>query len=188
MIRSFVAIEVPSEIRHKLAEICRALKGLGLIGSFVRPEAMHLTLQFLGNIEEDSVPGIERALQDACKGVRPFTLTVRGLGVFPHPGRPRVAWAGLDNCPALTTLHQRLGSALSREGFEPETRAFHPHLTLLRLKSQKNSPSLARFVREKEENLPPMPFPVSSVHLFQSILGPGGAKYHRLASTPLTGE
>jgi RNA 2',3'-cyclic 3'-phosphodiesterase len=184
MIRSFIAIDLSTEIRESIAAISRRLSRLGLDGRFSKPESTHLTLKFLGSIEESRVPHIHAAMERSLQGIEPFTLLIRSLGVFPHLGNPRVLWVGVEPSHALSLLQRRLEETLGELGFEAETRPFRPHLTLIRLRSSRNLAELVQFLRQ-EGDLDVGSLPVDAVHLYQSILRPEGAEYRRLVGVRL---
>jgi RNA 2',3'-cyclic 3'-phosphodiesterase len=184
MIRSFVAVDLPSDLRESIAAVNKRLSRLRLDGRFSKPESIHLTLKFLGDIEESRVPEIREAIETSARGIEPFSVAVRSLGVFPHLARPRILWLGLEPSQALNLLQRRVEESLARLGFEAEARPFKPHLTLIRLKSVRNTTELVQFLK-LEESREVGTLPVDAVHLFQSILRPDCAEYRRLASVAL---
>ncbi len=178
--RAFIAIAVPELVLSSCEEIMVRLKGLKLQGRFAKTESIHLTLQFLGNIEEDQIAPIAQVLEQAGKGVTPFDLEVRGLGVFPQLSNPRVVWIGVEPVDALTTLQSKIQQGLEPLGFPKENRDFHPHLTLLRLKSRKNLRQLAQYIDTEGPGLRAGVIQAEQIHLYQSILKPQGAEYRQL--------
>jgi len=146
---------------------------------------MHLTLQFLGNVEEEQIPGITEILEQAGKGVTPFDLEMGRLGVFPHLTHPRVVWIGVEPVDALTTLQSKIQQGLEPLGFPKENRDFHPHLTLLRLKSRKNLRQLAHYIDTEGPGLKAGVIRAEQIHLYQSILKPQGAEYRKLCTARL---
>ncbi len=183
MIRSFLAVQLPPVVVQYLERVSAQLQGLGLHGRFVRPESVHLTLKFLGDIEKSRVEQLAEQVEQCCSGFESFELKAGGVGVFPHLKRPRVVWVGLGTSRELSQLQRCIDSRLDREGFPSDKRPFHPHLTLLRLKSQRNVPELTRFISlaPQEE----MKFQVEEVHLWRSLLRPDGARYVKLATSRL---
>ena len=161
------------------------LKGLNLQGRFAKTRSMHLTLQFLGNIEEEQIPGIAEILEQAGQGVAPFDLEVGRLGVFPHLTHPRVAWIGVEPIDALMTLQSKIQQGLEPLGFPKENRDFHPHLTLLRVKSRKNLHQLAQYIETEGPGQRAGVIKAEQVHLYQSILKPQGAEYRQLLTCEL---
>lgn len=185
MIRAFVALDLPQPVLQELDQVARELKALGIEGRFPRLEGLHLTLKFLGNVREEQVEEIGTVLDGVFRQRSAFQLQPRGLGAFPRPADPRVVWMGLQSSPDLIQLQQSVESALQPLGFEPEGRPFHPHLTLVRLKSRKNLQELIRFLREEGSLHSTSPFVVEEGYLFQSVLRPAGTEYRKLRSFPL---
>lgn len=179
-IRTFLAIELPKEIKDNLREVQNNLKSKGPQVKWVRSESIHLTLNFFGNIEENSIDDIFHAVNTVVPRFNPFHLEVRGVGVFPNISRPRVIWAGIEfERGTLDILHKELNTQLSRIGFEPDKREFTPHLTLGRVKTLKEKRQLIeRIERVKDHNLGS--FHVDNLFLFKSDLQPTGAVYTKL--------
>ncbi len=186
MIRSFIAFELPTEVRTSLAAIQNALKDSVPGVRWVKPAGIHLTLSFLGDIPEEQVPDIHGAVGKAAEGARPLSLRLSDVGAFPDPSRPRVVWVGLDGDVAeLAEIKKKLDRELSPLGFVPEGRAFRPHLTLGRVKIQKNIQGLKElFARVGLAR--PVPFMVTKLILFKSDLFPDGARYTPLAEVEMT--
>ena len=146
-IRSFIAIELPAELKLELVQLEAQLKSGGQFGvKWVNPDGIHLTMKFLGNVAVDRVEGITRAMEEAARGISPFQLRVKELGVFPNFKRVQVAWVGLSGeVDKLAQLHKRIESNLTPLGFPPESRPFTPHLTLARLRAQTSLDNRQRF-------------------------------------------
>jgi 2'-5' RNA ligase len=187
VIRSFVAISIPDTILERIEESISDLRDLGLEARFSKVQSIHLTLKFLGNVNQERIPLVVTALQEGVQEASSFALTVHELGVFPNLRKPRVVWAGIEQDQRLTALQQRVEACLQPLGFEAERRSFHPHLTLARLKSRRNLSALLCHLEGVGETFHAGRFGVEEIHLFQSILRPEGAQYHRLASFPLVG-
>jgi len=137
-VRSFIAIELPDELKLGLAQLEAQLKmSKQPWVKWVDPYSIHLTLKFLGSIAADRISEITRAMEEAIQGISPFHLEVKDLGVFPSLRRVQVAWVGISGeVDKLSQLQQHLESNLARLGFAPESRPFTPHLTLARLRNQ----------------------------------------------------
>lgn len=135
-IRSFIAIELPQELKLALARIRDKLKsGSRAPVKWVDPDSIHLTLKFLGNIDSDITGKITSALEEAVRGTSPFSVELSGLGVFPNIRRVQVVWVGLAGEVAkLGQLQQRIETGLIPLGFAAESRSFTPHLTLGRVR------------------------------------------------------
>ena len=178
--RAFIAIAVSEPVLNSCEEIMARLRNLNVHGRFSKTESIHLTLQFLGNIEEDQIVRIAQVLEQAGSGVAPFDLEVGRLGVFPHLTHPRVVWIGVEPVDALMTLQSKIQQGLEPLGFPKENRDFHPHLTLLRLKSRKNLRQLAQYIDTEGPGLRAGVIQAEQIHLYQSILKPQGAEYLKL--------
>lgn len=128
MIRLFVSLEMPEEVRARLEALCCDVPG----ARWTDPEQLHLTVRFIGEVEGHVFEEIRDGLGAVC--VEPFELTLRGVGHFPPRGQPRVLWAGIERSEALTLLRQRVDRNLGRAGVPAEGRNFSPHVTLGRLR------------------------------------------------------
>jgi len=146
---------------------------------------LHLTLKFLGDIPAALIPDITHAMQSIAMEHAPFNIPARGLGCFPTPVRPRVLWMGLvDTEHALTSLQQHLDAALVGHGIPCESKPFHPHLTLARIRKPARYPqflSLLHTYRTQYFG----DIPVNTLHFVQSQLHHTGAIYTLLRSVPL---
>ncbi|MEK6534878.1 MAG: RNA 2',3'-cyclic phosphodiesterase [Thermodesulfobacteriota bacterium] len=188
-IRAFLALDPPEEILREIERIQDRLRKL-IRGDlrWVRPEGIHLTLKFFGDVSENAVVNISVVAGQAAAAVGSFELAIGGTGVFPDPSRPRVVWLGMNGEVArLVTFQQGLERALREIGFPPEERPFRPHLTLGRIKSPKGLTGLAEAL-EKEKTVTAGRFTASGLSLFQSELTPRGAVYTRLAGYPFAGQ
>jgi len=188
-VRSFIAIELPEEIKSGLARLQARLKtGQPPSVKWVNPNSIHLTLKFLGNVAIDQIDGITRAMEAAARGTAPFHLEVRELGVFPNMRRVQVVWVGMSGDLArLGRLQQRIESNLEPLGFTPEARKFTPHLTLARLREQATPDereSLGQLIAGTGFEVAP-DFTVDAVNLIKSQLTREGAIYHRISSVKL---
>ncbi len=183
--RCFIAISLPEELKAKISGIQEKLKAAGADVSWTRPEGMHLTLKFFGEIEDRRIPKIEKALDMAVDGISPFTLSVSGMGMFPDMRRPRVVWIGLkEDGGNLLRLNKCVEEELKKIGFPPEERRFTPHTTLGRIRSNRNIEKLLRLIDE-EKGIDTGGFDVSEIHLIKSELKPAGAVYTELYSVQM---
>jgi len=155
---------------------------------WVRPESIHLTLKFFGNIEEESIEEISRVITGVASKFTPFHLEVRDIGVFPNLMRPRVIWVGVDEAEdTLKILYNETEKNLEKIGYDPEQRPFNPHLTLGRVKSLKEK----RILIEKIEQFKGCElgsFQIEALYLFKSELRPAGAVYSKLNAFKLAGS
>jgi 2'-5' RNA ligase len=133
-VRLFVAVNLPGAVRRALWAAAAPLREARLPVKWTAEEALHLTLKFLGEVEEQRAAPIGEALTAAVKTVRPFDIGLGGFGAFPTAERPRVLWIGLERHPALELLANDVERSLGPHGFAPELKPFHPHLTIGRVK------------------------------------------------------
>lgn len=185
--RSFIAIELPETIQSALSDIQTDFKKTDVDVRWVRPENIHLTLKFLGTIEESMVISITDVLQKASGNYRTFTLTLSGVGVFPNVRSPRVVWVGMNESSVLTELQADIEDGLASLGFEREKRKYTAHLTLGRFKSSRGKSILKEKIETYRERVTGS-FDVGTISLMKSDLGPSGAKYTRVAEARLGKE
>jgi 2'-5' RNA ligase len=187
VIRAFIAVEIAPKTVQKISEAITQLK-LWIPGiRWVAPTNLHLTLKFLGDIDEAKVGPIAEALQRHLAPFPRFTINAKGLGVFPDAKRPRVLWVGLEGS-YLTTLASTVETALEPLGFVPEKRGFKPHLTVGRWRQSDKSP--AKFGEElgrwKAHEFGE--FTVREIIFFQSMLRPEGAIHRPLKDITLSNQ
>lgn len=183
--RLFVALNPPAEERERLHEATLPLREAGLPVRWAAPEAIHLTLKFLGWVRPEQVDRIVEVVAEAASKTQPFEMPVRGFGAFPSLRRPRVIWAGVEATPPLRCVKHDLEWLLAPLGFEREVRAFQPHLTLGRARKEAQAGDFRDFETLVAEADYLSSFPVETVDLMQSRLSPAGARYERIASAPL---
>jgi len=185
-LRLFVALELPPDAKDGILTVIEDLRARGIRASWSREGTLHLTLAFLGDTDEDDVDAVAGALATAAAGVPPFRWTVRGLGAFPSPRRPRVVWAGVEAPEALFDLKQRIDTELRPLGFKPDRRRFRPHITLGRIRREGDAPALGRHIASLD--VPECTVPSNEVILMKSTLRKGGALHEALERFPLTGR
>lgn len=184
--RVFVALDVPEEVRARLADLSARLKKICPSARWVRLEGVHITLKFIGEVPSEKLEQIGRALSDVSP-FGPITVRFAGLGFFPAARRPRVFWAGVQADPRLAELAAAIEMKLAPLGIEPERRSFHPHLTLARFEFPQGSEALREAVEAAgEPEFGEETF--REFHLYQSVLKHSGAEYTRLVTYPLSGE
>jgi 2'-5' RNA ligase len=188
-IRSFIAVELPGDLKQALARLQEQLKsGHHTPVKWVDPYSIHLTLKFLGNITTDMVGKITGVLEEAVRGIAPFRLEVRGLEAFPSLKRVQVVWVGMTGeVDRLSRLQQLIESSLATLGFATESRPFIPHLTLARCRD--------RVTPIERQHLGQIiagisfgevyAIDVTAIHLMRSQLTREGAVYSRLSSINL---
>lgn len=175
--RLFVAIDLPDDIRQSAADICRGVHGV----RWLPPEQLHLTLRFIGEVDDAVNAAIRRGL--AAIALPPFPVSLQGVGCFPSPRRPRVLWVGLSGGTPLMQLQHDVETAVVAAGLPPEERPFSPHITLARLKDHREGDAAPFLTRNASFHSGP--FTVDTFHLYSSILTAKGAIHRREASYPL---
>lgn len=185
-IRTFVAIKLNDDLTHSLDRLMDDLRPRLPARSvrWVDASKIHLTLKFLGDVGPSQIAPITEALEIAAGHAEPFSFELSGLSCFPNTRRPRVVWVGVhEPSGVLRTLHKAVDTELKGLGFEPERRAFSPHLTLGRVRRDASS-SAVREIGQVIESLTVDAIGrqgVTAVHLFKSDLRPSGAVYTSLA-------
>lgn len=175
-LRIFIAIELPAVIRTALSDLQQQLRPLGRGVSWTRPEGIHLTLKFLGDVESGRIEAIAQAVERACHGTAAFGMTVAGVGGFPNLTRPRVLWVGIEESTGrLKTIQEQIETELSALGYPREQRRFSPHLTLGRVKSPDTLQPLCAEMQKR--GFAPIPFAAGSIVIMRSELKPDGALY-----------
>jgi 2'-5' RNA ligase len=174
---------LPDDLRQRLATAIERLRLHAADVTWVAPANLHVTLKFLGQVDETRVSALADALRAALADQRAVDVTVRGLGAFPSATRPRVLWAGLEDATdGLTAIAERVDTCCGRLGFAPETRAFAAHVTIGRVREARRQPALADALAR------PVDFGrvrVERVSLMRSELSPRGARYSELFAAPL---
>ena len=188
--RVFVAIELPDAVKAEFSGLIAAIDSLGLRGvRTVRPQGIHLTLKFLGDVSAELIPQIETAMDVATSEVAPFDLSLGDTGVFPNPRATRVLWVGVGgDLDSLGQLRQRVEESLAELGFRPERRRFNPHITAGRLRdsvSNRDRRRVTETLLSHEYERPPIR--VESISLIRSVLYPDGAIYEPIYSVDLSG-
>jgi len=173
--RLFIALDIPAEVRAALTKYMERARALAHEARWARVEGLHVTLKFIGHVDDSVVEKIKAAL--ASIKTAPFEVTFTGVGFFPNPNAARVFWAGVDGRDHLPRLASTIDAALENLGFERETKPYHPHLTLARTSS--------RPLRELRQLLdgPPPQFGTMTAReffLYQSQPQKGGSKYTKL--------
>lgn len=192
--RLFAAITLGPELQkvlgaavRKLQDALRERRDYSAV-RWVPPDKIHLTLKFLGQVDEGRIPEVIAALEESSSGITQFKLTVHGLGCFPNARRPTVIWAGLASQVSLAAeLVKRLEDSFDRLGFPRETRPFSPHLTLGRVRREVGHADRAA-VGAIVEAFPAQRYgaiAADAIHLIKSDLKPGGPVYTTLRSIAL---
>ena len=169
MIRLFIALDLPWELKQRLALLCGGIPGARWIAS----ENFHLTLRFIGEVEPLQAEEIDHALPTVR--VPAFELNLAGVGTFAKAGRAAALWVGADRNPALDHLQTKIETALRRSGLEPERRRFAPHVTLARLDNVPEA-KIAAYV-QAHNLFRAAPVRMALFTLFSSVLGRDGSVY-----------
>lgn len=179
--RTFVAVFPPPEVREALVGAARELPVAGPV-RWARPENVHLTLKFLGDVGKENLLGrVAEALKAVCGRHEPFEAEPSVFGAFPSAGRARILWAGIDEgSDRLRGLAEDVEASMEPLGFEREDRAYTPHLTLGRARAR------PVVLEALETSLTVPNFTVRNVELVQSVLGGAGVAYSTLATYPLS--
>lgn len=175
--RVFIAIPLPVDIRASLASLCHGIAG----AKWTQPENMHITLRFLGELNDEQCRDLDDELSEInCPR---FDLTFRSFGCFDKRGHVHTLWAALDKSPELERLFEKVESASVRAGLEKARRKFKPHTTLARFRHVEDR-EIGTFM-ESRNPYSSEPFPAQSFVMYQSLRGNEGPRYEVLAEYPL---
>ena len=183
--RAFIAIDLEPGIKEALLALVRDLKATRADVRWAAAAGMHLTLKFLGPVDEGQAARVKDVLSKVAGRHGPFRLELRGTGAFPGERSPRVLWVGFADEPALAALQSDLEASLVPEGFEREERDFRPHLTLGRVKGpQRLAQAMTELAKHREESFGAMT--AARLTLFESLLRPEGAEYRTVFEVSLS--
>ena len=183
--RTFIAIEIPEEIKKEMAKVQDELKRSGADAGWTRPEGIHLTLKFLGEVPEAKIEEIKNALVQAAEATSRFRLKITGAGAFPNPKNPRVVWLGVSgDIDKLSALQGSVEESMTAMGFDREERAFSPHLTLARIKYLRPRYSWQTAI-DSIKDIKLAEFDVDHVSLMKSDIKPSGAVYTEIGRARL---
>ncbi|HUI67171.1 MAG TPA: RNA 2',3'-cyclic phosphodiesterase [Nitrospirota bacterium] len=183
--RTFIAIEIPAEIITEMAKVQDELKRSGADAGWTRPEGIHLTLKFLGEVPEAMIEEIKSALVQAAEATGRFRLKIAGAGAFPNPKKPRVVWLGVSgDIDRLSALQGSVEKLMGAIGFDREERAFSPHLTLARIKYLRPRFSWQKAI-DSIKDIKLAEFEVDHVSLMKSDIKPSGAVYTEIGKVSL---
>ncbi len=182
--RTFIAVELPPEVKRKIEEVQSPLKKTDTYVSWVKPGNVHLTLKFLGEIDEGRIENVFKGTETALEGSKRFKLSLKDLGCFPNLRRPRVVWVGVDKGKGeLSKMQRQIEEELFKFKFPREQRSFSPHLTIGRVKSPKNIEKLIGLI--ETTNFQTEEVEVDEVVVMKSQLHPQGAIYTPLKKIKL---
>lgn len=188
-IRSFLAFDLPLQIRQVLLRVHDELKRSSLDVRWVRPDGIHLTVVFLGNVREGDVASIVEAVGEGCSPYGPFPVALQGMGCFPNSRNPRVLWLGVkSDLERMYRFQKDLQERLLPFGVRAEKRDFRPHLTLGRFRTSGKKAAELGEVLIKYRGLTSPLGSLNELVLYKSDLKPGGAVYTKMKSWALTGD
>jgi RNA 2',3'-cyclic 3'-phosphodiesterase len=183
--RLFIAIEIPEDSKKGLAEVQDKIKDSGVDAGWTRPEGIHLTLKFLGEVSEAKVPEIMAALADATKETTGFRLEIADAGAFPNPKNARVVWIGVSGeREKLTRLQAAVEKGMDHIVFKRENRAFTPHLTLGRIKFIRSRDTWLKAL-DGIKDVKLLGFDARTVCLMKSELKSSGSVYTEIGKVKL---
>jgi len=183
-VRTFIAIELPQEVREYLESRQTDLASAGGDVKWVRPDDIHLTLAFLGNVPVEEIAAVAAAVRGAAAGMEPIRLRAGGAGCFPPRGRPRVVWIGIEEpTGALARLQGAVAEATARFAEKPERREYKAHLTVGRVRGGRGAEELSEAVAALADAKGPE-FEAAEVVIFESVLAREGPTYMPLARVP----
>jgi RNA 2',3'-cyclic 3'-phosphodiesterase len=187
MIRAFVALDLPAATQQALASLQKEWEQLKAPVAWIKPDKVHLTLKFLGNITPEQVAGIQSSLGDIASRIAPFRLQPAACGAFPSIKQMRVIWVGLNgDLDALHALQQATEMGLIALNFPAEERSFRGHLTLGRVKGRSHLYQLQEALL-RQQGFHAEAFEVREIVLYRSELRPEGARYTSLFRAGLGG-
>lgn len=179
--RCFIAIDIGDEVRNRLEFTARDFKRFGADIRWVKSGSMHLTLKFLGEIDKETAEEVKKVLTAVAEEHGRFSINVKGTGAFPGYSRPRVLWVGVEAPERLKLIFKEIEEGLGMLGFKEDRRAFRPHLTLGRVRTQEGMRPVLSELRKQEDNFFGS-INAASIDLMKSVLKPTGAVYKRLFS------
>jgi RNA 2',3'-cyclic 3'-phosphodiesterase len=183
-VRCFIAIDVPPEVKKKIDASIIALKSLQADVRWVKPESMHLTLKFLGHIETTKLDEVKERLPHWASSMGAFSFSLSSWDQFPQKGMPRVLWLGIkEGKDKLCLLAQEIEKGCLALGFSPEVRDLSPHLTVGRVKGDRNIQKLTEVLRN--EKFTSQKVAADHLTLYESKLTSEGAQYRVISSAEL---
>lgn len=182
--RCFVAIEIPDAVTAAITAASEPLRSQLEDVRWVKPHNLHLTLRFLGEIDDAMAKSTASELRRRIGGHERFTLALSGFGAFPSPRRPSVLWAGIEASDVLSRLQSDCEAAVGEAGAEPEKKSFRPHVTIGRVRRGKKTGDIGEALSDSSSGLGGV-FPVDRVVLVRSTLAPSGSIYETLDALAL---
>jgi 2'-5' RNA ligase len=187
-LRAFLAFELSDPLKESMHRVSAELKNSGLDAKWVKIDNIHLTVLFLGDIEEQWIDQIDAAARMTCSQFAPFTIHLQGMGCFPNKKKARVLWLGLDgDLDRMADFQKKLQTGLKSLNIKEEDREFKPHLTLGRFRTPGHQGEILNSVLQQYQGLTSPSLSLTELVLFKSDLKPGGAEYTELRTWPLSG-
>jgi 2'-5' RNA ligase len=184
-LRTFVAVDLGREIRQRIVALQEELARTGTEVKWVEPENLHVTLLFLGEVEDREIPQVCRIVADGAQQQPAFLMSIESVGCFPNVRRPRVVWVGVgEGAQPLIALHDALEIPLQELGYRREERRYTPHVTLGRVKSDRSTAALASAL-ERKAVWKGGEITVGEILVMSSKLSPQGPRYNVLSRAPL---
>ena len=185
--RAFIAIPLPDNTHKELSLLQDRLRKSNADIKWTNPADIHITLKFLGDIDEKAMSLIAQAVRDTSKQHTSFDISISKTGAFPSPLRPQTIWAGIhEDRPACIILQKQIELCTEKSVPKKEAREFFPHLTLGRLRSQRNKQALIKILEKEKDFSIITKIPVNKIVLFSSLLTQEGPVYSSLEKFPLT--
>ena len=182
-LRCFIAINIPEPIKQSIGDIMEIFKKTGADVKWVPYMNIHITLRFLGSTKESLIETIKDTLHKKLLPYNPFYIKISGIGCFPDTRHPKVIWVGIEDSDFIINLQKDVEDEMVKFGYPSEKRAFSPHLTIGRARSQKRMPEMLKKLNEFStltfENME-----INGITLMKSELNPAGANYYTLAEIP----
>ena len=179
-LRTFIAVEISAAVRTKAEELIELLRASRADVKWVEPHNLHLTLQFLGDVPENLIAEVCKAVERGAGEVEPFELEICGAGAFPNLGKPRTIWLGAkEGAERMADLHDNIALTLADLGFQDEDRRYQTHLTIGRVKTMQNVALLGPLLKQHVD-FPAGKFHVDQATVFSSRLERGGPIYEKL--------
>jgi 2'-5' RNA ligase len=186
-VRLFYALELDGALRTALDHALAPLRVVEPDLAWVHADKLHLTMKFLGDVDERDVERLTAAADGVANGHRPFEMTIGGVGAFPNFRRGRVVWVGVESDPRLELFHHDLEVACAEAGFEVEGRPFRPHITVARMRSALPIERARLFARAARRVAYAASEPVRALSLLESTMASGGSRYRCVHAASLGG-
>jgi 2'-5' RNA ligase len=178
MVRIFIAIDIPERIRDEIADTYMAIPG----ARWIEETRLHCTLRFIGDVSETMIETITSSLRRVSSP--PIILKIKNAGFFPPRKDPRVLWFGIEYPPEFLSLQSKIEKACVNVGHEPESRKFHPHITVARLNNP-HKEKVAEFIVSNALFMSEQ-FEISEFHLYRSYTGKETSHYKKMISFPFS--